>query len=140
MSAKVLLLPGDGIGKEVTAEAEKLIRALAAQYGIDIELSTALIGGAAMDETGKPLPEDTLAECREADAVVLGAVGGPKWDDPDAKVRPEQGLLDIRKELKLFANLRPVRLHPSLAHISPLKEDRIGQVDFMVVRELTGGS
>ena len=140
MSAKIVLLPGDGIGPEVTTEAEKLIRALASQNGLDIEIESALVGGAAIDATGKPLPKETLALCRKADAVVLGAVGGPKWSDPHAKVRPEQGLLDLRKELKLFANLRPVRLHPSLAHISPLKAERVSQVDFMVVRELTGGS
>lgn len=140
MNAKVLLLPGDGIGPEVTAQAEKLIKAVADIHGLKIELSEALIGGAALDATGEPLPKETLAACREADAVVLGAVGGPRWDDPDAKKRPEQGLLDLRKALGLFANLRPVRLHPSLAHISPLKAERIENVDMMVVRELTGGS
>ena len=140
MNAKVLLLPGDGIGPEVTAQAEKLMRAVAEIHGLDITIEEALIGGAALDATGEPLPEDTLAKCREADAVVLGAVGGPKWDNPDAKKRPEQGLLDLRKTLKLFANLRPVRLHPSLAHISPLKPEHIENVDMMVVRELTGGS
>jgi 3-isopropylmalate dehydrogenase len=138
--AKILLLPGDGIGPEVTKEADKLIRALAGQYGLTIELETDLIGGAALDATGEPLPADTLAKAREADAVVLGAVGGPQWDDPDARKRPEQGLLQLRQELKLFANLRPVRLHPSLAHISPLKAEHIDNVDMMVVRELTGGS
>ena len=140
MNANVLLLPGDGIGVEVTAQAEKLIKALAGHYGLDITINEALIGGAALDATGEPLPADTLAKCREADAVVLGAVGGPKWSDPNAEKRPEQGLLDLRKELKLFANLRPVRLHPSLAHISPLKAEHIENVDMMVVRELTGGS
>ncbi len=140
MNAKVLLLPGDGIGPEVTAQAERLIKAVADIHGLTIEISEALIGGAALDATGEPLPKETLAACREADAVVLGAVGGPKWDDPDAKKRPEQGLLQLRKELGLFANLRPVRLHPSLAHISPLKAERIENVDMMVVRELTGGS
>jgi 3-isopropylmalate dehydrogenase len=140
MSAKILMLPGDGIGIEVTAEAEKLIKALAELYGMEIELETALIGGAAIDATGEPLPEDTLKLCEECDAVVLGAVGGPKWSDPRAEKRPEQGLLDLRKKLKLFANLRPVRLHPSLAHISPLKPEHIANVDMMVVRELTGGS
>jgi 3-isopropylmalate dehydrogenase len=124
----------------VTAQAEKLIKALAGLYGLNITLNEALIGGAALDATGEPLPSDTLAKCREADAVVLGAVGGPKWSDPNAEKRPEQGLLDLRRELKLFANLRPVRLHPSLAHISPLKAEHIQNVDMMVVRELTGGS
>lgn len=140
MNAKILLLPGDGIGPEVTAEARKLIEAVAEIHGLSFEIEEDLIGGAALDATGEPLPPDTLAKCREADAVVLGAVGGPQWDDPDASKRPEQGLLDLRKELKLFANLRPVRLHPSLAHISPLKAEHIENVDMMVVRELTGGS
>jgi 3-isopropylmalate dehydrogenase len=140
MTAKILMLPGDGIGIEVTAEAEKLIRAMAELYGMDIEMETGLIGGAALDATGEPLPEETLKLCEECDAVVLGAVGGPKWSDPRAEKRPEQGLLDLRKALNLFANLRPVRLHPSLAHISPLKAEHIENVDLMVVRELTGGS
>ena len=107
---------------------------------MNISMETALIGGAALDATGEPLPAETLDKCRDADAVVLGAVGGPKWDNPDAQKRPEQGLLNLRKELKLFANLRPVRLHPSLAAISPLKSEHIKNVDMMVVRELTGGS
>ncbi len=140
MNAKILLLPGDGIGPEVTVEARRLIDAVAEIHGLDFQIEEALIGGAALDETGDPLPADTLARCREADAVILGAVGGPKWDDPDARKRPEQGLLDLRKELGLFANLRPVRLHPSLADISPLKAEHIRNVDLMVVRELTGGS
>ncbi len=140
MNANILLLPGDGIGPEVTAEAEKLIHALADMYGLEITMQSALIGGAAIDETGEPLPEETLALCRDCDAVVLGAVGGPKWSDPRAEKRPEQGLLDLRKELRLFANLRPVRLHPELANISPLKAEHIQNVDLMVVRELTGGS
>lgn len=140
MDAKVVLLPGDGIGPEVTREAEKLIKALAGQCGVNITIDTALIGGAALDATGEPLPAETLDKCRDADAVVLGAVGGPKWDNPDASKRPEQGLLSLRKELQLFANLRPVRLHPSLAAISPLKPEKIKNVDLMVVRELTGGS
>jgi 3-isopropylmalate dehydrogenase len=134
------MLPGDGVGSEVTAEAEKLIRALADLYGLDIEMEYALIGGAAIEATGEPLPKETLALCEKADAVVLGAVGGPQWSDPRAEKRPEQGLLDLRKALKLYANLRPVRLHPSLAHISPLKAEHITNVDMMVVRELTGGS
>ena len=140
MNAKIVLLPGDGIGPEVTREAELLIKAVAQIHGIDIEMQSGLIGGAAVDATGDPLPEESLAVCREADAVILGAVGGPKWSDPDAKVRPEQGLLKIRKELGLFANLRPVRLHPKLVDASPLKPEYLEGVDLMVVRELTGGS
>ena len=140
MNAKIVLLPGDGIGPEVTAEAELLIKAVAQTHGVNLELQTELIGGAAIDASGDPLPEASLAACREADAVVLGAVGGPKWSDPDMKVRPEQGLLKIRKELGLFANLRPVRLHPKLMDASPLKPEYLEGVDLMVVRELTGGS
>jgi 3-isopropylmalate dehydrogenase len=140
MNAKIVLLPGDGIGPEVTAEAELLIRDLADEYGADLEIKSALIGGAAIDACGEPLPDETLAACREADAVVLGAVGGPKWSDPNARVRPEQGLLKIRKELGLFANLRPVRMHPMLLDASPLKPEYLEGVDMMVVRELTGGS
>ena len=140
MNAKIVLLPGDGIGPEVTAEAELLISDVAAAYGVNLDMQEALIGGAAIDATGDPLPEASLAVCREADAVILGAVGGPKWSDPDATVRPEQGLLKIRKELGLFANLRPVRLHPKLVDASPLKPEFLEGVDLMVVRELTGGS
>jgi 3-isopropylmalate dehydrogenase len=140
VNANVVLLPGDGIGPEIITEAEKLIATAAKQYGLDISLDSALIGGAAIDATGSALPDETLALCREADAVVLGAVGGPKWSDPNAVVRPEQGLLKIRKELGLFANLRPVRLHPALLDASPLRPERLEGVDMMVVRELTGGS
>ena len=140
MNAKIVLLPGDGIGPEVTAEAELLIKAVAQSHGVSLELKTELIGGAAIDATGDPLPEASLAACREADAVILGAVGGPKWSDPNLETRPEQGLLKIRKELGLFANLRPVRLHPKLVDASPLKPEYLEGVDLMVVRELTGGS
>ncbi len=140
MNAKIVLLPGDGIGPEVTAEAGLLIKDVTAAYGVSLDMQEALIGGAAIDATGDPLPEASLVACRQADAVVLGAVGGPKWSDPDAKVRPEQGLLKIRKELGLFANLRPVRLHPKLVDASPLKPEILEGVDLMVVRELTGGS
>ena len=136
----IVLLPGDGVGVEVTAEAQKLIADVANAYELKLEMKTALIGGAAIDATGEPLPDETLALCREADAIILGAVGGPKWSDPNATVRPEQGLLKIRKELGLFANLRPVRPHPQLVHASPLKPEYLEGVDMMVVRELTGGS
>lgn len=140
MNAKIVLLPGDGIGPEVTAEAELLIKAVASNYNITLELQTELIGGAAIDATGEPLPQKSLDACRDADAIILGAVGGPKWSDPNMTVRPEQGLLAIRKELGLFANLRPVRVHPKLAAASPLKPEYLEGVDVMVVRELTGGS
>lgn len=139
-NSKIVLLPGDGIGPEVCKEAELLIEAVARANDFQLKMQTELIGGAAIDATGEPLPQQTLAACREADAVMLGAVGGPKWSDPNAKVRPEQGLLAIRQELGLFANLRPVRVHPKLAAASPLKPEYLEGVDVMVVRELTGGS
>jgi 3-isopropylmalate dehydrogenase len=139
-NVNIVLLPGDGIGPEVAAEAELLIADMAGKHGFKLDMRTELIGGAAIDATGNPLPDEALAACREADAVVLGAVGGPKWSNPDAEVRPEQGLLKIRKELGLYANLRPVRLHPKLAGASPLKPEYLEGVDMMVVRELTGGS
>jgi 3-isopropylmalate dehydrogenase len=140
MNTKIVLLPGDGIGPEVTAEAGLLIKDLAKEYKLTLDLQTELIGGAAIDATGEPLPQKTLDACRDADAIILGAVGGPKWSDPNATVRPEQGLLAIRQELGLFANLRPVRVHPKLAGASPLKPEYLEGVDVMVVRELTGGS
>ena len=140
MSMKIVVLPGDGIGPEVTDEAEKMMTEIAADYGLELDLQTELIGGAAMDATGEPLPEKTLQACLGADAVVLGAVGGPKWSDPNASKRPEQGLLAIRQKLGLFANLRPVRAHPKLTDASPLKPEYLEGVDMMVVRELTGGS
>jgi 3-isopropylmalate dehydrogenase len=139
VKATIALLPGDGIGPEVVGEARLALEAVARVFGHDLSFSEHLIGGAAIDATGAPLPADTLAACRAADAVLLGAVGGPRWDDPRAAVRPEQGLLAIRKELGLYANLRPVRVHPALASASPLKPDRLAGVDILVVRELTGG-
>jgi 3-isopropylmalate dehydrogenase len=140
LDATITVLPGDGIGPEVTAEALKVLEAVGAAFGHGFETRNALIGGAAIDATGSPLPEATVAACRESDAVLLGAVGGPKWDNPDAKVRPEQGLLGIRKALELFANLRPVTIYPQLIDASPLRPERLAGVDMVVVRELTGGS
>jgi 3-isopropylmalate dehydrogenase len=139
MRAKIALLPGDGIGPEVVAEGVRVLRAVAERWNHEIINEEALIGGAAIDATGLPLPPETVALCSGADAVLLGAVGGPQWDNPDATVRPEQGLLGIRKELGLFANLRPVVPHPRLVEASPLKADRLVGVDLLVVRELTGG-
>ncbi len=139
MRAKIVLLPGDGIGPEVVAEARQVLEAVAQKFEHRFEFSTHLMGGCAIDAHGTALPDETLAACRASDAVLLGAVGGPKWDDPRAKVRPEQGLLGIRRGLGLFANLRPVKPHPSLAAASPLKPDRLEGVDILVVRELTGG-
>ncbi len=139
MKATIVLLPGDGIGPEVVREARAVLEVIAARYGHTFEFVEHLIGGAAIDATGQPLPPATQTACERADAVLLGAVGGPKWDDPKAKVRPEQGLLAIRKALGLYANLRPVRVHPELAAVSPLKAERIEGVDILFIRELTGG-
>ncbi|MGE5727620.1 MAG: 3-isopropylmalate dehydrogenase [Gemmatimonas sp.] len=139
MRARIALLPGDGIGPEVVREGARVLSAIAGRWGHTFETESALIGGAAIDATGHPLPEATVALCRESDAVLLGAVGGPAWDNPRAKVRPEQGLLGIRKALGLFANLRPVSVHERLASASPIKSKRLAGVDLVVVRELTGG-
>ncbi len=139
MNAKIVLLPGDGIGPEIVTQARRVLEAIAKKHGHTFEFSEQHIGGIAIDETGNPLPDATLQACKNADAVLLGAVGGPKWDDPNAKVRPEQGLLAIRKALGLFANIRPLTIHPDLADASPLKMERLTGVDLIVVRELTGG-
>jgi 3-isopropylmalate dehydrogenase len=139
MRAKVVLLAGDGIGPEVVDEGRRMLEAIGGRFGHGFAFAEHLVGGAAIDATDGPLPAATLAACEGADAVLLGAVGGPKWDDPRAKVRPEQGLLGLRRALGLYANLRPVRVHPALAATSPLKEDRIAGVDVLFVRELTGG-
>ena len=139
MNARIAVLPGDGIGPEVTAEAARVLHAVAERWGHALELAEALLGGRAIDETGTPLPPATLELCRAADAVLLGAVGGPRWDDPRATVRPEQGLLGLRQALGLYANLRPVRVHPALRDASPLRPERLEGVDLLVVRELTGG-
>ncbi|GAB4579773.1 MAG: 3-isopropylmalate dehydrogenase [Anaerolineales bacterium] len=139
MKAKLVLLPGDGIGPEVVGAAVQVLNAVGQRYGHTFETETHLMGGCAIDEFGVPLPEETLGACLQADAVLLGAVGGTKWDDPTAKVRPEQGLLGVRKGLGLFANLRPVKLHPDLLDASPLRPERLQGVDLLVVRELTGG-
>ncbi|MGA3120516.1 MAG: 3-isopropylmalate dehydrogenase [Polyangiaceae bacterium] len=139
MMANLVLLAGDGIGPEIVAEGRRVLDRVAARFGHRFAFSEQLIGGAAIDATGDPLPADTVSACRGADAILLGAVGGPKWDDPRAKVRPEQGLLGIRRALGLYANLRPVRVHPALADTSPLKPERIEGVDILFVRELTGG-
>lgn len=140
MRAHIAVLPGDGIGPEVTAAAVAVLRAIATDYGHALEFSEHLIGGIAIDETGHPLPVETLDACKGADAILLGAVGGPKWSDPNASVRPEQGLLALRGALGVFANLRPLRVHPALAKLSPLKEELLKNVDILFVRELTGGA
>ena len=139
MQAKIVLLPGDGIGPEVVAQGEKVLVAVAKKFGHSFSFSTCPIGGCSIDEFGDPLPEQTLATCRSSDAILLGAVGGPKWDDPNAKTRPEVGLLKIRKELGLFANLRPILVSPHLVSASPLKPEIVGGTDILFFRELTGG-
>jgi 3-isopropylmalate dehydrogenase len=139
MKATIVLLPGDGIGPEVVREARAVLEVVADRSGHTFTFSSHPIGGAAIDATGSPLPPATLTACERADAILLGAVGGPKWDDPQAKVRPEQGLLGLRKALGLYANLRPVRVHRALAAASPLKPERIEGVDLLFIRELTGG-
>lgn len=139
MKARITVLPGDGVGPEVTAEAVKVLAHVGKQFGHAFSFEDFLIGGCSIDRFGTPLTDEAIKACKEADAVLLGAVGGPKWDDPEARVRPEQGLLAIRKQLGLFANLRPVRTHPALLHVSPLKAERLANVDLLVVRELTGG-
>ena len=138
MSQKILILPGDGIGPEIVAEAVRLLEALKGDHGLDVELEQGLIGGAAVDRAGKPLPDETLAKAREADAILLGAVGGPKWDKIDRPLRPERGLLAIRSELNLFANLRPAILYPQLAEASALRPEVVAGLDIIIVRELTG--
>jgi len=139
MKARIVLLPGDGIGPEVVREARLVLEWIAGHFGHTFEFDEQPIGGAAIDATGAALPPAALAACRQADAILLGAVGGPKWDDPSARVRPEQGLLALRKELGLWANLRPVRPFPELAGCSPLRPERLAGTDVLVIRELTGG-
>ncbi|NPV41135.1 MAG: 3-isopropylmalate dehydrogenase [Anaerolineae bacterium] len=139
MEKNIVLLPGDGIGPEVVGQAVRVLEAAAAACGTSLRFTERLLGGCSIDRFGTAMTDETLADCRQADAVLLGAVGGPKWDDPQAKVRPEQGLLGLRKGLGVFANLRPVRVHPDLVSASPLKPKRLAGVDLIVVRELTGG-
>jgi len=133
------VLPGDGVGPEVTNEAIKVLQAIGKKYNHTFNLQNGLVGGIAIDETGEALPKDTLKMCQSSDAVLLGAVGGPKWDDPKARVRPEDGLLALRKGLGLFANLRPVKVFPMLVDSTNLKPEVVNGVDLIFVRELTGG-
>jgi len=139
MKANIYLLPGDGIGPEVTQAAVQVLQAVAGRFGHTFSYAQGLIGGCAIDACGTALAGETLAACRAADAVLLGAVGGPQWDDPNAAVRPEQGLLALRKGLGVFANLRPVQVYPELVGASPLRPEKLAGVDLLVVRELTGG-
>jgi len=139
MSHKILILPGDGIGPEIVAEAVKLLGALRQAGDLSVELEHADVGGAGLDASGCPLPEATLALARDADAILLGAVGGPKWDRVERSLRPEQGLLELRARLGVFANLRPALTYPQLVDASTLKADVVSGLDLMIVRELTGG-
>ncbi|NPA16583.1 MAG: 3-isopropylmalate dehydrogenase [Aquificae bacterium] len=138
-SCRITVLPGDGIGPEIMESAIEVLKAVSQKYGIKFEFEEALIGGAAIDATGDPLPEETLKLAKESDAVLLAAVGGEKWDNLPTDKRPEKGLLRIRKELDLFANLRPGKAYTALLDASPLKENLIKGVDLLVIRELTGG-
>ncbi len=137
--AKIAVLPGDGIGVEVTAQSVAVLSHVASKFGHDFSFEEGLIGGIAIDQTGTSLPDETLRLGESSDAILLGAVGGPKWDNPTAAVRPEQGLLAIRKHFGLFANLRPVKAYPALAQYAPLRAELLQGVDMLFVRELTGG-
>jgi 3-isopropylmalate dehydrogenase len=139
MKAKIAVLSGDGIGPEVTGQAVAVLQKVAGKFGHEFEFEDGLIGGIAIDQTGSALPDETLRLCEGTNAILLGAVGGPKWDNPSAPVRPEQGLLKIRKHFELFANLRPVKAYPALAQHTPLKTELLEGVDMLFVRELTGG-
>ncbi|MFZ1886505.1 MAG: 3-isopropylmalate dehydrogenase [Candidatus Binataceae bacterium] len=139
MAYKILVLKGDGIGPEVVGEALQVLKVIARRSAIDMEFKEGHIGGHAIDQFGTPMPEDTLKHAQDSDAILLGAVGGPKWDNPNATVRPEQALLGLRKALGLFANMRPVRAVKELLSASPLKPEIISAVDLVVIRELTGG-
>ncbi len=136
---RIAVLPGDGIGREVIAEAQRVLLAVGERFGHGFEMEEGLVGGAAMDATGEPLPQATLDLCRGAQAILFGAVGDPRYDDPRAARRPEQALLGLRKALGLFANLRPVTVYPALLDSSPVRPERVRGVDLIVVRELTGG-
>ncbi len=139
MTKKILILPGDGIGQEIVAEAVKALNALQQDFGLKVEINHGLVGGTAYDQTGSPLPQETLDQAKQSDAILLGAVGGPKWEPLDIAVRPEKGLLGLRAGLGLFANLRPAILYPQLANASSLKPEVVAGLDIMIVRELTGG-
>ncbi len=140
MKAKIVVLGGDGIGPEVTNEARKVLNAVAEKFGHEFAFDPQLMGGCAIDATGSSLPEATIEACKSADAILLGAVGGPKWDNPNAKDRPERGLLGLRKALNLFANLRPVKIFPQLIDASTIKPEVLAGTDMIVIRELTGGA
>ncbi|MDP6727942.1 MAG: 3-isopropylmalate dehydrogenase [Gammaproteobacteria bacterium] len=137
--SKILILPGDGIGKEIVAQALKVINLLNANHGMSMNLVEGVIGGSAYDETGSPLPKETIVTAKECDSILLGAVGGPQWESLERELRPERGLLGIRAELDLFSNIRPAILYPQLANASTLKNEVVSGLDLMIVRELVGG-
>ena len=139
MNLDVMLLPGDGVGPEVVGQAVRILEAVGGKFNHQFSFKSGLIGGCSIDQFGLSLTDETVEMCKSSGAVLMGAVGGPKWDDPSAKDRPERGLLRIRKELGVFANLRPVRVHPALIDASPLRPEKLEGVDMIVVRELTGG-
>ncbi len=139
MSKKVLVISGDGIGPEITLETRKVLDVVKRRFNLSMEFDEALMGGAAYDETGLPLPDETLAKAKASDAILFAAIGGPKWDKIERSLRPEQGLLKIRSELELFGNLRPAILYPQLADASSLKPEVVSGLDILIVRELTGG-
>lgn len=139
MKATITTLPGDGVGPEVVAQAVRVLEHIANAFGHEFTFNEAMMGGCAIDAVGNPLPDETIAACEAAAAVLLGAVGGPKWSDPTAPIRPEQGLLKLRGHFELFANLRPVKAWPALARYAPLRADLLEDVDILFVRELTGG-
>ena len=140
MIRNIAVILGDGIGPDVTQQSIRVLDAIAGQYNHQFSYKYCLMGADAIDKTGNPLPDETIEICLQSDAILFGAIGHPKYDnDPTAKVRPEQGLLKLRKSLQLFANIRPVSTYPALHHLSPLKEKQLEGVDFIVYRELTGG-
>ena len=140
MYKNIAVIPGDGIGPEVTRQSVKVLDAIAKRFGHEFDFIYGLMGADAIDKTGSALPSETLEVCMDSDAILFGAIGHPKYDkDPTAKIRPEQGLLQLRKALGLFANIRPVSTYAALQHLSPLKSNRLDGVDFVIYRELTGG-
>lgn len=139
MSRNVLVIAGDGIGPEITAETLKILAVINQRFKLDMSFETALLGGAALDATGVPMPDETLAKARASDAILFAAIGGPKWDDVGRDLRPEKGLLQLRSKLELFGNLRPAILYPQLAAASSLKPEVVAGLDILIVRELTGG-
>ena len=139
MTSKIAVLPGDGIGQEIIREAHKVLQSLQDDFGLKADISEAAIGGAGYDQSGKPLPDETLALCEQSDAILFGAIGGPQYDKLPRELRPERGLLQLRSALTLFSNLRPAILYPQLASASSLKEELVSGLDLMIVRELTGG-